>query len=311
MSRRLRLQFGNNWSDLFTVPVGFILPALLLSFRPKTPVQISVAALIMLSFPVFTYTLLNEKVWGAHRAELDDRRISCAAYYLSSFTFSMSLPVFALLLCAVVGFAILGWDFSALLVSYLFMSFYLLLILEVGRSFYLLFDGDPVYWKYVLLILFVDNMFSGLLASPDDTPNALVWLFALSWTHWTWSGFVLNLYNTFDTLMDKECQSFVTCISKDGAVASAAFGFGVYATPLRSVWVIVGWFVFMVICENVLIRKRRANFVKIDSLKQSGIAVDKPPSITDRGKENAPDAGNEAEDEDDGTRDLTERRFSV
>jgi len=247
----------------------------------------------MLAFPAFTYThhtILHEKVWEAHRAELDDRRISCAAYYLASFTFSMSLPVFALLLCALVGFAILGWNFSALLVSYLFMSFYLLLILEVGRSFCLLWDGDPVYWKYVLLILFVDNMFSGLLASPEDTPEGLVWLFALSWTHWAWSGFVLNLYNAMDRLTENECQSFLTCISKDGAVAGAAFGFGVFATPLRSLCVIVGWFILMAICENVLIRSRRANVVKADSLKQTVVAADKPPSIADFGIENDRDA---------------------
>lgn len=258
----------------------------------------------MLTLPVFTYThhtLLNEKVWEAHRAELDDRRVSCAAYYFASFTFSMSLPVFALLLCAVAGFAILDWDFSALLVSYLFMSFYLLLILEIGRSLYLLFDGDPVYWKCVLLILFVDNMFSGLLASPDDAPDALVWLFALSWTHWTWSGFVVNLYNTFDSLMDKECQSFVTCISKDGAVASAAFGFGVFATPLRSLCVIVGWFLFMAICENVLIRSRRADFVQADSIKQTGVAADNSPSETDLGNKNARGTDEKAKSQADGT----------
>jgi len=144
-----------------------------MSLRATSPTQISFAALLLLQFPVYIYThhtALHKDVWEAHRSELDDRRILCWTYYVASFTFSMSLPVFASLVTGLIGFAILDWDYSAFFVTWLIGSFYLLLVLEVGRSLCLFFYGDIVYWKITLLLLFVDAMFSGVMASPADAP---------------------------------------------------------------------------------------------------------------------------------------------
>jgi len=73
-------------------------------------------------------------------------------------------------LTGLIGFAILDWDYSAFFVNWLIGSLYLLLVLELGRSLCLFFYGDIVYWKITLLLLFVDAMFSGVMASPSDAP---------------------------------------------------------------------------------------------------------------------------------------------
>lgn len=124
--------------------------------------------------------LLQSHIW-----ELEDGRVSCAAFLLSSFLFISATPLASLALAQLVGYLILGWDFNTFVVQYLFGAIYLLVGLEFGCALGALFRGSysrlaPIFSVYV----FVSVVVSGLLVNPNKLSTELLWVVYLSYSFW-------------------------------------------------------------------------------------------------------------------------------
>ena len=272
LSRRHRLEYGNIWHDLFILPTCYTIVSLILSLRHLSPFQVTLANSFFIFTPYmacYDHILLSKEMWAAHRRELDDRRISCASYYLATFLFTMSLPLFATLVALTIGYLVLGWPAESFLVTYLITVFHLLAQMQLGRALMVVFRGERIFFMLNLLVAFYNVLFSGLLASPNDSPNGLLWLFMLSFSYWALSGAVLYQFQFFGNLGQDPCTSFLACALFDEDAVVEASGLGKLTTPFRSLGVLVGFFFLCALAEYLLLRNRRTHFVNPKRAKKS------------------------------------------
>eukprot|EP00978_Attheya_sp_CCMP212_P015797 scaffold40888_cov56-Attheya_sp.AAC.2 len=272
LSRRLQLEYGTNWADLCVLPTCYVIVSLMSSLRAMSPVQMVLVCSFLVCLPVLIFQNnihRAKEMWIAHRTELDDRRISCASYYVSTFIFTMCIPMLSLLVAIPMAFGILGWDFSAFLNIYLFSCIYVLVIMEMGRCLMLLHRGHFVYWDYLFVILFFNAIFSGILAPPASVPEGLHFMFFLSFTYWVMSGSVLSLFEDSSRLTEGPCQGFLACVMTNGSFVADPSGFSYLSSPYRAMFSLFGSLIVLAITEYLLLRNRRTHFVDPSTVVQS------------------------------------------
>jgi hypothetical protein len=278
LSRRLQLEYGTNWADLCILPTCYVIFSLMTSLRPMSPVQIILVCSVFSVFPflVFQNDIHRAReMWIAHKTELDDRRISCASYFVSMYIFTMCIPMLSLLVAMTIAFGILGWDFSAFLNLYLFSCIYILAMMGMGRCLMLLLRGHFIYIQWMFLVVFFNALFSGSLAPPASVPWGFHFLFFLSFTFWAVSGTVLSLFEDFPRLIEGPCQGFLECVMTNGSFIADPSGYSYISSPFRAMFILIGYLIVFVITEYLLLRNRRTHFVNPSTVVSLPLALSK------------------------------------
>ena len=263
MGRRMRLQYGSGWLDLVVTPLVVALMAGLLRLDPYSPKTVTLGAVVFLFVPILLFqihVLFGAQLWLDHKAELQDGRITVASYHVASLVHSLSIPLVSLTVATVLGFAILNWTTSLILIWNQVVLGQALLVVTVtfGRCLSLWFDGQSGFFRIHLVFLLLNLCFAGILVGPHKAPQQLQWLFAVFPRFWASAGVVLNQYehNTDHLGEVPSCQSFATCVLQNGNVLAATMGYW----PLGSVrlaWMVLTlWVLGLTALEHSLLLQK-------------------------------------------------------
>jgi len=254
------LEYGNSWHDLYALPIAYTVVSLVLNLRQMSPLQVFLANAFFIFTPYtifYDHVYLAKDMWVAHRRELDDRRISCLAYYLATLTFTLSMPMLTISISLCIGYFILGWTWQTFLVTYLMTAFHLLVQIQVGRALMVFFRGERIFFFVNLALAFYNILFSGVLAGPSDTPKSLWFLFCLSFSFWASSGSSLNYIHYGNTVGTNQCASFLECVLFDRATVTTALGDAGLSNPFRALSILMASFVVAGVAELLLLQNRR------------------------------------------------------
>ena len=250
--------FGWGWTDILTAVFVFVVVSVMLYFEPLFPAQVVLMTLGLVGIPVFLfpsrileYTLL----WRAHKLEMDDRKISLAAFQIGSAGITFPVPVIALTIALIPAYAITGWSYETFVVQAIFSLVHLIITLQFGRVLGVIFRGDIGHViKLYTLVMFISFAFSSVPIASRKVPPGLRWLFLLSIFFWAVSGAVLNQFDPDNYSNDDKCFDFVTCLLSDGAFIVHFLGFAPMSTTFRAIGILTGVFILLVAAEYILLR---------------------------------------------------------
>ena len=271
LGRRLCLEYGWNLSDLFVLPICFCIMSFVLSFDPSSRTTVFIGSLFLFFVPIIIFqhhVLLGTQMWLAHRWEIDDRRIFLLSYQIATLASSLSIPCISTGLSLILSYAILGWDWASFPNQFLFGCVFLLVIISFGRCLSLIFKGKHEFFKVYLLCIFLNVCFGGLLGNPSQAPPGARWLFGLSFTFWAFSGVLTNQFEHNKNIGETPCLSFATSVVYDGNFLSAQAEFWPFANARVALNVLTCIYLFLVVAEFLLLRKRRAHVWDPSSAKQ-------------------------------------------
>lgn len=256
--RRMQLEVGFGWKDLLVVPVCFALITAWLRFESGSPIQVYLVTSLCIIVPTITFQprlIVICGIFRAHRFELQDQRVSSVAYHVATAIIAYAIPVIAIVVGQMVGYAILEWQWlGTFLVQILFVIVYTITAMQVGKTVVVAARGDyTLLTRGYVLFVFVSILFSGFFVNVNNVPESLRWLGYLSLTFWGLSGAVLNQLQFNENFGEDPCLSFVTCIGYDRDFLARYFGYTPTTTTLLSMVVLFVWFFIFFVLEGFLL----------------------------------------------------------
>ena len=263
MGHRLRLQYGSNIFDIVVLPIAFAIMAYILNFDGHSPKNTTIGCMMLFFIPIIivqNHVLLGTKIWVDHGFELDDGRVFLASYQVASLLYCLSIAVLSTLVSLAIAYAILEWDWASFPNQLVFGCVYLLLIIGFGRCLSLVFNGDYIFFRVYLLVIFLNICLAGYLSTPGQAPESVRWLFSLSFTFWAFAGVLTNQFeHNKDIGGENPCQSFATCVMYNGDFLAAYSGFWPFGNTRLALNVLTGIYLVFVVAEYWLLRLRRAH----------------------------------------------------
>ena len=259
-SERLVMAYGSNVWDFLVIPLAFAIVAYFVTLAAKSPRTLTLACWMLLLVPILLlqhHVLQSNRIWLAHRYELQDRRISAASYQMATHLYSFSIALLSTFVALVIAYVILDWDWSSFPNQVVFTCVYLLCMLSMGRCLSVALNGHHVFYRIYLVFIFLNLCFSGFVSTPRDAPESIRWLYRLSFTFWASAGV---LSDQFEHNSKKACGSFATCLQWNGNVLATQSGYWPYTDARQALNVLTVIYLGAVIAEYALLLLRRKYF---------------------------------------------------
>ena len=267
--RRIQLQTGTPWSDFSILVIVYIIvgwtqlgnPTIVQEF-----LQLSFF-IVLTAFPAGIAKLIVQyNLVHIHLHDLQDRKISVAAFCVATSVRLISLSVPASFLMYLLPFVMQeGWPWSMYLEASCLGTYYMMNIFQLGKIFSLLAPSLPTSQLILTVYVFLGIILSGAFASPNEVPAGYRKLMFLSVQFWSFSGSQLVFLNRivndpklFLHLIPgptSVTRRFVDVIHYSSDVVFHLGGFYPVTDPRKSMTVLFGIYLVLNFIEYITICK--------------------------------------------------------